>query len=182
MSLVVSLLWLLANVLVIPGPPATLTLFYYSSCTAHGEVCDFGDLWREFRRSWGTGWRWGILNIAALLVLVGDVYLTGQLAWSLTTIRYVQGIYFTLAAVWMLVQVYALAFLREQEKTSIRMALRNGAVLLGRNIFFSIVLALIAGLILLAGIPLFMLSAFFGAVFVAGVGCHAVIDRLGIPV
>lgn len=180
MSLVCSILWLIANVLVVTGPPATMTLFYYSSRAAHGELTDFGDLWHRFKRSFGVGWRWGIINLLVMAALIGDIALTGQLSWSQSTIRYAQGLYVALILVWTQVQLYALAFLQVQEEPRVRTAWRNGAVLLGRNILFSIVTGIPTLLILLAGIPLFMLTAFFGPVLVAGIATHAVIDKVGI--
>jgi hypothetical protein len=180
MSLVCNLLWLVATALVIPGPPATLALFYYGNRQAHGEMTDLGDVWRKFRQSWGAGWRWGIVNLAVIGVIVGDIYFTGGLNLPQGVLRYMQGFYLAVLGFWLLVQIYALAFMYQQEQPNVRMALRNGAVLLGRNIFFSIVLGLMAGVILLAGMPVFMLSAFFGGVYLAGVGNHAVIQRLGI--
>jgi hypothetical protein len=178
MSLACSLLWLIANALIIPGPPATMTLFYYGNRQAHGEMTNFFDLWRDFRRTWRVGWRWGILNLLVFAMLLGDIHFTGGLSWSSTVILYAQGFYLAVIGFWLLVQVYALAFLREQAKPSISMALRNSAVLLGRNIGFSVVLGALLGLILLVGLPLFMLSGFFGGVFLAGVGNHAVLLQI----
>jgi len=178
MSLACSLLWLVANALIIPGPPATMTLFYYGNRQAHGEVTDLIDLWREFRRAWIVGWRWGILNLLVFAMLLGDIYFTGRLSWPSGAIRFAQGFYLTVIVFWLLTQVYALAFLHEQVKPSIGVALRNSAVLMGRNIGFSVVLGVLLGLILLAGLPLFMLSGFFGGVFLAGVGNHAVLLQI----
>ncbi len=50
MALVCNVLWLLGMLLVIPGPPATLALFFYANRLAHGERADLSDFWTGFRR------------------------------------------------------------------------------------------------------------------------------------
>ena len=59
-----------------------------------------------------------------------------------------------------------------------RLALRNGAAMLGNNVIFSVTLGVLLGCILLLGTFLFMLSLAAGGVFVALVGNHAVLNRL----
>ena len=71
--LVCNLLWLLANLLVIPGPPATLALVHYTNRLAHGEVADFSDFWEAFRGYWGPAWRWGAVNLGVVAFLLGDL-------------------------------------------------------------------------------------------------------------
>lgn len=53
--LVVNSLWIIANLLVIPGPPATIALQAYANRIVHNEVTDLSDLWQAFKRSWGVG-------------------------------------------------------------------------------------------------------------------------------
>ena len=175
--LVCNLLWLLSILLIIPGPPATVALFYYTNRLAHGEVADIADFWYGMRHYWGVSWRWGFINILLIAILVGDMILTGRLSQS--TLAYIiQGFYIAALGVWLMVQLYTVPFLFEQEVPSIRQALRNGAVMLGRNIGFSVVLGLLLVGILLAGTLLFMLSLAFGGFLLASIGNHAVLNRL----
>ncbi|MDD5370143.1 MAG: DUF624 domain-containing protein [Anaerolineaceae bacterium] len=177
LALVCDFLWLLALLLVIPGPPATLALFSYANRTAHGETVDLSDFWRTFRHSWGPGWRWGVVNFAVIFIFVGDIYLTGRGSPTAIT-PLIQGFYFTCLGIWLLIQLYALPFLLEQEKPSLRTALRNAAVLFGRNIGFSLFLGIMLLLICLLGTLLFFLSLGFGGMFLAAAGNRAVLDRL----
>jgi hypothetical protein len=175
--LVCNLLWLLSVLLIIPGPPATLALFYYTHRLAHGEVADVVDFWFGVRRYWGAAWRWGFINLLLIAFLMGDVILTGRLSQSVVA-HLIQGFYLAVLGAWLILQLYALPFLFEQEIPSVRQALRNGAVMLGRNIGFSLTLVLLLALVLLLGTLLFMLSFAFGGFILAAAGNHAVLNRL----
>lgn len=174
---VCNLLWLLAQVLILPGPPATLALSYTANRLARGEPTDVSDFIRAWRRFWNPGWRWGLANLLALALLVGDYYLTGRLSQS-GFARLAQGFYLAVLAGWALLQFYALPFLFEQQQPSLRLAWRNAAALIGRNPGFALSVSLLTTLMLAAGTALFLLSGAAGAMFTALVGNHAVLDRL----
>jgi len=172
-----NLIWLLANVLVIPGPPATFALVYYADRLAHDEVADLGDFWKAFLSYWGPAWRWGIVNLVVIFFLVMDVSLTGQNiqgGWA----PYLQGLYLVLLAVWMILQFFSLPFLFEQEKMSIRQAWRNGMVAISANPGFTLLIISALCLILFTGTILFLLSLMFGAVFAACLSSRSVLNRL----
>ncbi len=174
---VCNLLWLFFNLVLVTGPPATVALFYYANRLAHGEPTGVGDFLRAVRRYFGVGWRWGLVNGVLLFLLVGDVILTGQLSQSAGA-RLAQGFFLAGLLAWLLLQLYTLPFLFEQETPSVRLALRNGAAMLGNNLLFSVALGVWLGGILLLGTFLFMLSLAAGSVFLALVGNHAVLNRL----
>lgn len=174
---VVNLLWLFFNLLVITGPPATLALFHVANRIARGEPTDPGDFLLAFRRYFKAGWRWGLLNYLVIFFLLGDVMLTGRLSQS-ELARMAQGFYWAALAVWLFLQLYLLPFLFEQEEVKVTQALRNGVVMLGRNIPFSLALALLLSAILLAGLLFFFVTLAAGSVFVALVANHAVLNRL----
>jgi uncharacterized membrane protein YesL len=174
---VCNLLWLVANLLIVPGPPATAALFYYGNQVAHDEIAELRDFLAAFRRSWGLGWRWGLVNLLVIGILFGDALLTSRLSES-TLGRFAQGFYLAVLIVWLLVQLYALPFFFEQETQSVRLALRNGALMLAKNPGFSLALAVLLLSALLAGTLLFMLSVAGGGAFLALVGNHAVLNRL----
>lgn len=177
--LVCNLLWYLANLLIVPGPPATLALVHYTNRLAHGEVADLSDFWNSFRRYWGPAWRWGGVNLGIIAFLLGDTILTGQYAQGLWS-YYLQGLYLALLASWLAVQFFALPFLFEQETMSVRQALQNGAVLIGRNPGFAVVLTGFLALLLIVGTLAFMLSFAFGAVVIACASNRAVLNRLDV--
>lgn len=177
--LAVNLTWLLANLLIIPGPPATLALMYFGNQNARGETVDFTDFWKAFRRNWAPAWRWGGINLVVSLVLIADVALTERLIQGLWQ-PYLQGLYLAVLVVWLSIQFFTLPFLFEQETMSVRQALRNAMALMGRNPGFSISILLLTAAILILGTFVFMLSFMLGAVFAAAAANRAVLNRLEI--
>lgn len=175
---VVNLSWLLLCLPVVTGPPATLALFYTANRIASGEVTDPQDFFRALPRYFWLGWRWGLLNLVMLVVLVGDILLSGRLGADSNGARLVQGLYLAGLAFWLLLQLYVLGLVFEQEEPSLRMALRNGALMLGTNLVFSTSLLLLILLALILGSLLFFVSLAAGGLFVALVANHAVRNRL----
>ncbi len=175
--MVCNLFWLLANLLVVPGPPATLALVHYTNRLAHGEVADFSDFWEAFRGYWGPAWRWGALDLGIIAFLIGDLYFTSMYFQGLWQ-QYLQGLYLALLVAWLILQFFTLPFLFEQETMSVRQALRNGVTLIGNNLAFTFMLAGLLLLILIAGTITFVLSFAFGAVILACASNRAVLNRL----
>lgn len=175
--LVCNLIWIISILLIIPGPPVTLALFYYANQTVHDESINVTDFFKAIPRFWWTGWRWGVLNLLILLLLFGDAVLTSYQSTTQVSI-FLSGIYFTLIAFWLLLQMFTLPFLLEQEKPSVFLALRNGIALIGKNPLFSISFLFFMLLTLTLGTIAFMLSIALGGVFVAFAGNRAVLNRL----
>jgi len=173
----VNLLWLVLTLLVVTAPPATLALFYTANRIAHGEPTDTGDFLRAVRRFFGTGWRWGLVNGALIFILIADAFLTGRLSQS-PGAHLAQGLYLAALGVWLLLQLYVLPFLCEQESPGLRLALRNGAVMMGANIRFSVALGILLLIALLVGTAFFLVTVAAGGVFLALVANHAVLNRL----
>jgi len=65
-ALVISSLWLLAQVLILPGPPATAALFAMSRATYDGTYWGAPDAWAAFREHFWAAWRWGLPNLLVL--------------------------------------------------------------------------------------------------------------------
>jgi uncharacterized membrane protein YesL len=175
--LVVNGLWLIANLLIFPGPPATLALHWYSNQLAHEEAVDHTDYWHAIKRFFKLGWRWGIANLLIVAFLVGDYWITYQ-AQDFSGKKLVLGLYVALLIFWLLMQFYALPFLFEQTELKLSQAWNNALVLISRNLPFVIILALSVSLIMVLGTLLFLFSVFFGPVFLSLAGNFAVQDRL----
>lgn len=173
----VNSFWILANLLVIPGPPATIALHAYANRIVHDEVTDLGDFWKAFKHSWGVGWRWGAVNLVAAALLAVNYYLVSN-AVNINTGSFLQGLYIAVALGWLMLQFYALPFLFEQEEMKVSQALRNSALMIGRNLGFSFLFGLSLLLFMLVATLAFALGIMFGAVFLALVGNFAVNDQL----
>jgi hypothetical protein len=173
----INLLWMVLTLLVVTAPAAAVALFYTGNRIAHGEPTDPRDFLVAVRRYFGLGWRWGVLQAIVLFLLVGDITLTGGLSSS-STGQLAQGLYVAGLAFWLLLQIFVLAFLFEQESPRFRVALRNGIVMIGNNLLFSAVLGALILLVLGAGVLLFCITSAAGGVFLSLVGSHAVLNRL----
>lgn len=176
--LIVNLLFIFANLLVITGPPATLALFFYANRIAHEERATERDFLQAMRTYWKPAWRWGFMNILLIGLLTGDYYLVDNLSDNTRMASFIQGLYLTLLAIWLLLQLFAIPFLFEQTEPQVFQALRNAAVFLKRNLIFAVVFGLLLTLSLIAGTLLFMLTLAFGGAFVAFAGNHAVLRDL----
>lgn len=175
--LVCNIVWLISVLLVIPGPPVTLALFYYANQTVHEETVNVSDFFKAITRFWWTGWRWGILNLIVLAVLVGDVFLTSYQGQTQAAM-FLSGLYCTVVAFWLLLQIFTLPFILEQEKPSVLQALRNGVMLIGKNPLFSLSFLFLLLFTLALGVIAFMLSVALGGALVAFAGNRAVLNQL----
>lgn len=175
--LVVNSLWIVANLLIIPGPPATIALHSNVNRIVHGQESDHNDFWQAFKRSWGVGWRWGIVNLVVVLLLSLNYYLVSNAA-NANLGSWLQGLYIAVALGWLMLQFYALPFLFEQEQMKVAQALRNGALMIGRNLGFSFLLGMSLLIFLTLATLAFALGIVYGAVFLALAGNFAVNDQL----
>ncbi len=176
--LIIQLLFLLGQLLIIFGPPVTVALFYYGNRIAHDELATERDFLSAVRQYWKPAWRWGGLNLLAIGLLAGDYYLTGRWLSVPTVSAFLQGLYAALLVLWLLLQLFALPFLFEQEQPSVRQALRNSSVFIRKHWLLVIVLALLLGISLAVGTLAFMLTFVFGAAQTAFTGNHAILEAL----
>jgi hypothetical protein len=176
--LVINLVWTVCVLLIIPGPPATLALFGFANRLAHGEVADLNDFFKGFRQSWAPAWRWGAINLFVIAIFIGDILLSNQENMDVSVSTIMQSFYIAALVIWLLLQIFVLSFMIEQEQPIVRTAFRNSILMLGKNFSFSIVFGLTVIITLLIGTVLFMITFAIGGVLLADVGNRAVIFNL----
>jgi uncharacterized membrane protein YesL len=176
--LIIQVLFLLGTILIVTAPPVTLALFFYGNQIAHGERTTERDFLQAIRRYWKPAWRWGLINLLTIGVLTGDYYLIGKMVTDSNQANLIQGFYITVLASWLLLQLFTLPFLFEQEQPSVLQALRNAAVFIGRNLILVLVLMFLLVLSLTAGMLAFMLTLVFGGALIAFASNHAVLEHL----
>lgn len=175
-----SLVWLFLVMLIIPGPPATVALFYVADqIVDRAHLLDFGDYLRAIMRYFWLGWRWGLVNLVAVGVLLVDVRVIPQILPVSVAVPVQLAVYMALG-LWLVINLFALAFLFQQKELSVRQALRNGGVLLLKHPLFSFVLVSVVVFLLWLSVLLVIVNFLFGPMFVALVSTHAVADRLAI--
>ncbi len=173
--MVVNLIWTFCVLAIIPGPPATLALFQYANRLAHGEIVEVNDFTKGLKRSWGAGWRWGLINLLICGVFIGDVFLSNQKNVGSSIFPYMQGFYIAVLIIWLLLQTWVLSFMVEQEQPQVKTAFRNSFLMLNKNLSFSIAYDLELILMILVGVVLFMTIFAVGGVLLADVGNRAVL-------
>jgi hypothetical protein len=178
--LIVQLLFLLGQLLIVLGPPVTVAMFYYGNRIAHDELATERDFLRAIRQYWKPAWRWGGLNLLVVGLLTGDYYLTGKWMGNPQLASFLQGLYAALLAFWLLLQMFALPFLFEQEQPSVLQALRNSTVFVRKNLILALVLGSLLAISLAVGTLAFMLTFVFGAALVSFAGNHAILADLGV--
>lgn len=62
-TLLISALWLAAQLLIVTGPPATAVLFAMAQNTHEGAYWNAGNLWHAFRELFVPAWIWAMPNI-----------------------------------------------------------------------------------------------------------------------
>ena len=124
---VVNLLWALLTIPVVTAPPAAAALYYATNRIAQGTYVNWRTFMEGFRLFFWMGWRWALLNLLIISVLVSNYifYLQQQLPWS----GWGQWVMLIFAILWYLLQVYTFPLLIEQKDRRLRTALRNSMVL-----------------------------------------------------
>ena len=175
-----SLVWLFLTMLIIPGPPATVALFDISERIAKRDrLLEFRDYLRAVWRNFGVGWRWAAINIPVLFIVAVDIRVVPQMISTSLAVP-IQMAFYVALTLWLIVNWYALAFLFQQEKSSVRQALRNGGVLLLRHPWFSFMLAIFTAILLALSFVFVIVNMLFGPMLVGLIATHAVADRLEI--
>lgn len=144
-----NLLWAVAWVLIIPGPPATAALFCVTNQVAHGRFVKVSDFWKGLRQYFREGWKWGLLNLVA-------IYILGYAAYFYNSGFFPEPYGFILAVLnllllsgWLSTQLFAFPFWLEQSDKRIGLALRNALVLQAQN---PLLMGMIVLLVIAAGV------------------------------
>ncbi len=137
-----NLLWFFTSVLIITAPPATLALAAITHELGYRRPVGWRDFFRFMGRYFGVGWRWGLINLAVIIIYVANLLFYTQLDAPLNFLG--RGFWTLALILWLLVQMYTLPLLLEQETPHVRLALRNAFVLLLRHSTYTLAFALVA--------------------------------------
>lgn len=72
--ILLNILWLLLQVPLVTGPPATAVLFVIARKVHEDEVWEMPELWTEMRRLFWPAWRWALPNLLLGGMLVWNLY------------------------------------------------------------------------------------------------------------
>jgi len=142
-----NIVTMLLAIPVVTFPPALAGLWNAANLAAKGRAVSWSDYFEGFRRYFWKAWGLTLLNILVAIIVPINVrfYTSGNAPFEInpTLSLWIRAFFVSAAFLWLIVQMYPLALLLEQEDRRLRVALRNAAVLSIVNPGFTIVLALL---------------------------------------
>jgi hypothetical protein len=176
--MVLNLIWLVAQVLIIPGPAATAALFYVTHRVARGQFARLSDFWGAFNRFFLSSWKWGAPNLLVVLVLGYAAYFYALGPFPQPYAFVLMCLNLVLLAGWLFLQLFALPFWVDQADQRVGLALRNAVVMLAHNLrLAALVLAIMIALLALT-VAFWILLGMVTVALLAMVGNTAVAAQL----
>lgn len=173
---VVNLLFALAWLTIVLGPPATFGLYYVTHHLARGQSLGPRGLIEGGRRYFLQSWLWFLLNLIVAAVLGANYFFYASLtpAWA----DYLKAVFVLLGLAWLVVQFFALPFFITQQEKRVGLALRNGLSAALAAPGYSLVVAGAAGLATALSIGTVAMLFLGFPCLVAALGSRAVSERL----
>jgi hypothetical protein len=135
-----NLLWLLAWLTILLGPPATFAVYHVAHRTVEGRKILFGDLLAGIRRYFVLSWLWMLANLFVVLVLFYAYLFYAEGTHLLAQIA--QMIMLVGLLLWIALQFYTVPTLMAQEEKSLRLAWYTSWLMIWRQPGYTLVLLL----------------------------------------
>ncbi|HEY9076830.1 MAG TPA: hypothetical protein VIO61_09860 [Anaerolineaceae bacterium] len=131
-----NILWFFVSLGILTAPPAMAGLYYATNQIAHRESVDWKTLFYGFKKYFWASWRWSILNLLVIGVLISNIIFYRNLnqSWGFL----VQSLFLGLSVIWLSIQMFMYPLLIEQEKPDVRTALRNCLILYSKKPWLTI--------------------------------------------
>jgi uncharacterized membrane protein YesL len=163
--MVVSVLWWVCALLVVPGPPATVALFRMMDPRNHVALPELRDFFRVMREYFATAWAVAGFTVPVVLVLVwNSVFFQG----SNSLFAMMVPLWFVMGVIVLMLMLYAFATVAAMESRT-RNAFRGATYLMVMRPFTAG--ALIVGLVLISSV----LAVLVLPIFLFGPGVAAAI-------
>jgi len=138
---------------VVTLPPALAGLWNTANRVAQGRAIGWSDYFAGFRHYFWKAWGLALLNILVAIIVLTNIrfYTAGNAPFAInpTVSLWIRAFWVAVGFLWLILQMYPMALLLEQEDQRLRVALRNTGVLFIANPGFTLVLAL---LLLIVGV------------------------------
>ena len=171
LNLALLLCWLS----VVLGPPATFALYDIVHDYVYGRSFELAELPALLRRYALKSWLWLLSNA----LVAGGVWLNLQVYTSAVPSAALRALSLFIGALWLVVQFYALPYLLEQERLSLRVAYRNALLTVLASPLYTFVVFGFALVLALVSVR-FVVFLFLGIpALIVVLGVHAVAERLG---
>lgn len=172
----VTILWILAQVTVVLGPPATFGYYYVVSQMMKGESLGVRGLIQGARKYFGKSWQWGAVNLLAIVILIVNFQFYGavKFPWGF----FLQVVIAVMAYLYIATNFYGLPYFMAIEPKSFKVAFKNGLLTTLASPFFTIVVFILSILIIILSAAL-VLPFFLGLPGVIPIlGFRSMNDRL----
>ena len=172
----VTIIWFVAQLTIVLGPPATFGYFYYISQLVNGESLGARGMIKGARMYFGKSWQWGGLTLLVLIVLIVNFQFYGSISanWGI----FLVAVMVMIAYFFMATNFYGLPYFMSLEQKSLKVAFKNGILTTLAAPFFTLILLLLSLVIIVASVGL-ILPFFMGLPgVIAIVGFRAMEDRL----
>ncbi len=118
-----NFIWLVCQVTVVLGAPATAALVYVGRRVVDGELIDLGEFWRGLRGNFTAALKWGIAQIAVYGVLAFNLWFyAGRSGLAVLSLRYA---WTFMAAIWFAINLYFWPLHFEQADRRFRTTISN---------------------------------------------------------
>jgi uncharacterized membrane protein YesL len=184
MLALMNLVTVLLLVPVVTFPPAIAGLWNAANLAAQGRSISWSDYFEAFKKYFWKAWGLALMNLVIIGTLVINLrfYAPGVAPFEINeNLSFlIRAFWLSLTIVWVVLQMYPLALLLEQSDQRLRVALRNGFVLLFAHPGFSLVLLI---LILIVSAVSTLIPALWALVSLAflGVVCNKAVRHLLVP-
>ena len=174
---IMGVVWLIAQVTVILGPPATFGVYYaVNTLIRTGENIGLRGAIDGARKYFLRGLAWGAMNWAVLIISFINMSFYFNLQTQIGLIALIFIAFVT--ALWLIVQFYAVPFYMAQEQEKIFLAFRNGLYLALASPLFTLGLMIFV-LVIIALSVVFVIPAFLALpMLVPVLATRALYDRL----
>ncbi|MFO7664095.1 MAG: hypothetical protein R6X18_16080 [Chloroflexota bacterium] len=172
--LLISVFWLAAQILIIPGPPATAVLFAMARQTHDRQFWNAGDVWAALKALFWPAWKWAMPNI----VVVGLALYNLSTFWNVPGGLWVilRVIWFMGLVVWLGMNFFYWPFFHAAEDRSWANTYKNSARFWLLHPLLAAVLFLICLIVGLISLP-FALPIILGVVFIIALISETAVRR-----
>jgi hypothetical protein len=148
--IVFNVIWFLGAILIIPAPFVTFALFFLVRDVGEGRGIHFSTFFLYGWQNLKPAYIWGGLNLVVLVAIWFNIsfYAGIEASWAVVVRLFIA----SLAISWAVLQLVALALYPRLVEPSFKLALRNGAVIVGRHPLPIIILVAIALILLIISV------------------------------
>jgi uncharacterized membrane protein YesL len=129
-----NLFWFLISLPIVTIFPALAGLYYATNRLGHQRSADRHTIIEGFRAYFWISWRWGLMNVLVVAILMVNIFYYGVANTDLANVARV--VLITILLLWIMVQIFTFPLLIEQDDKRLRTALRNSLVILIKRPLF----------------------------------------------